>query len=338
MKNLIQTCALLSLTALTGAQDTQVPTIELAQDPSSSDSSLVLPAFNGIAKVRDAKDVTVRILELSGSRENTRSLSLFPLAGSDKLRFEGRFDRSIVMQFTPSTGDISFQADAAGMDELADTPGLPFGQNAVQTALQHLALLELMPENPSELVVRHIGGVRLAQVEDGVPTREFNKVTSVHFGRRIGGVEVSGPGSKMIVQLGENGRLVGLTRRWSELEMVASSKRDMVPAGAVPAQVSLDLQKTHDKAMKINASQPRLGFFDDGKGRIEPAWFTTAKVSYDPLVHEFAQSGEAINALSVISALRKSTADFVQQDRAQEAPTEAPEEAGGSADAQGTDD
>jgi len=338
MKNLIQICALFSLTAIAGAQQTQLPTIELANDPSASDSNLVLPAFNGQSRITDAKDVTVRILERSGSKENTRSLRLLPMAGSEKLRFSGRADRSIVMQFTPATGDISFQADAARMDELVNTPGLPMGQDAVRAALQHLAALRLMPENPRELVVRHIGGVRLAQVDDGVPTQEFNKITSVQFGRRIGGIDVAGPGSKIIVQLGEDGRLVGLTRRWSELTMVPSTTRDMVPASAIPAIVSLDLQKTHDKAMKIQAGQPRLGFFDDGKGRIEPAWLTTAKVSHDPTVHEFAQSGEKLDALSVVAALRNSTADFVQQERAQVAPSHAQETDSSSADLDRKDD
>lgn len=325
MKNVIQICTLFTLTALAAAQEIQTPSVELVKGPSRSDASLVLPSFKADGKVRDAKDVTVRILERSGCDENTSRLRLFPLAGSDKLRFEGRKDRSIVMQFTPSTGDISFQADAMGMDQLADTPGLPFGQDAVRTALQHLAVLELMPANPTELVVRHIGGMRLAQVDDGVPTREFNKVTTVHFGRRLGGIDVSGPGSKMIVQLGENGRLVGLTRRWSELTMSASSKRDLVPAKAVSGLVTLNLQETHGDSMEIKAGQPRLGFFDDGKGRVEPAWFTTASVTYDPLVHEFAQFGESVQALSVISALRNSTADFVQEERAQEAPSHASE-------------
>ena len=68
----------------------------------------------------------------------------------------------------------------------------------------------------------------------------------------------------------------------------------------------------------------------------KPALWTTFTTSSSTLA--MTSGGEAIDALSVISALRKSTADFVQQDRAQEAPTKAPEEAAGSADAEAKDD
>jgi hypothetical protein len=319
MKNTILSLIALTLSsAAASAQDLSLDSVRLEAQPVAS--GLRLPAFEGLRSEQKPEILTQRLIAWSGCEEPLLGVSLTPLMKGSKLAFQGRFDTSIVMQFEPTTGDISFQADPAGIDEPADTPGLPMGQDAVRQALQHLQGLGLLPEDPRQLVVRHIGGERMAHF-DGETTQDFAKVTMVHFGRRLGGFDVGGPGSKIVVGLGENGRLVSLIRRWQELDLVQGSAERMLPAEKIGTLTQLDLARTHNKAMKVDAGRPELGFYDDGKGRIEPAWFTKAKVAHDPEVHEFARSGEVLDALSVIPALEGSRLDTVQQRDAEVLPS-----------------
>ena len=313
MKNTILTLIALSLASTATAQDLTVDAVRLEAQPAAT--SLRLPAFEGLRSTANGQELAQRLVAWSGCEEPLLGIRLTPQLKGTKLDFQGRLDTSIAFQFEPTTGDISFQADPAGIDALADTPGLPTGQDAVRRALQHLQGLGLLPEDPRQLVVRHIGGERMAHF-DGETTQDFAKVTMVHFGRRLGGFDVGGPGSKIVVGLGENGRLVSLVRRWQELDLVEGSAERMLPAEEVGPLTQQDLAKAHEKAMTIEAGTPELGFYDDGKGRIEPAWFTQAKVSHDPEVHAFARSGEVLDALSVVPALEGSQLDTYQQRRA----------------------
>lgn len=328
MKNTILTLIALSLASTATAQDLTVDAVRLEAQPAAT--TLRLPAFEGIRSEASGQELATRLVAWSGSEEPLLGIRLQPQMKGTKLSFQGRYDTSIAFQFEPTTGDLSFQVDPAGIDELADTPGLPTGQDAVRRALQHLQGLDLLPKDPRQLVVRHIGGERMAHF-DGETTQDFAKVTMVHFGRRLGGFEVGGPGSKIVVGLGENGRLVSLVRRWQELDLVQGSAERMLPAEKIAPQTQQDLARTHEKAMKIEAGTPELGFYDDGKGRIEPAWFTQAKVSHDPEVHAFAQSGEVLDALSVVPALEGSLLDTYQQRRAEVLP-QAPTAGGTSSD------
>lgn len=317
MKNFLTTCLILSAPTLAAfGQTRDLPTIELQPLKGAELTTRGLPSFDGIAfgPAANAEALASRLLEAAGVREPKGLTKLTATADGSKLRLQGSAHPSTCLEITPLTGDISFQTDVKGMNLEASTPGLPAGQNAVRRALQHLRATGLLPGNVREMFVQHVGGLRMAALDGSGKTTEFAKVTSVHFGRRIGGVNVSGPGSKIIVHLGEQGRLVGVTRRWMELEMQAHSAKDLLRANEVSSEVTRDLQTTHNGADHIRGGQPSLGFYDDGKGRIEPAWFTKAELSY---------KGEQLDALSVVPALRKSSADFVQCETAEKQPVAA---------------
>lgn len=315
----LTTLLLTSLSLLTQAQADQL-SVQAVRLDAPQGAGISLPGFTGKLAAQDAQDITRRMIAWSGSEEPLMSVFLRGTLTGEKLSFQGQVDTSLVMQVNPVTGDISFQCDPAGIDLALDTPGLPQGQEAVRVALHHLQGLGLLPENPLELIVRHIGGERMAIVDNDL-VQEFDKITTVHFGRRIGGFDVGGPGSKIIVRLGENGRLVGLTRRWQELELVEGSTERTISTTTIPALVKRDLAKTHSQAQSIEAGAPQIGFYDDGKGCIEPAWFTVAKVSYDQTVHPFAEGAEPLRALSVVPALRAAKIDVYQQERARFEPS-----------------
>lgn len=314
MRHILSICiALCAPTLAAFGQDQDLPTIELRPLKGAEFTTQGLPAFDGLAfgPAAKAEILAARLLEAAAVQEPKGLVKLSASADGSRLRFQGSAHPSTCLVITPLTGDISFQTDATGMNLEANTPGLPAGEDAVRRALQHLRTTGLLPKNAREMFVRHVGGIRMAVLDDSGKTTEFAKVTTVHFGRRIGGVDVGGPGSKIIVHLGEHGRLVGVTRRWMELEMKAHPAKDLLRGAEISTEVTRDLQTTHNGADHIRGGQPTLGFYDDGKGRIEPAWFTNAELSYE---------GERINALSVVPALRKSSADFVQCEIAEKQP------------------
>ncbi len=317
MKNLILTGALICASTLPAfGQEAGLPILELTAPQSAKAQAAGLPSFRGIAFKASSspESLASQLLEAAAVREAGSLVKFTPSSDGSKLRYQGVMHPSTCLEINTLTGDISFQTDVKDMNAEASTPGLPSGTTAVRRALQHLRSTGLLPDNKRELFVQHVGGLRMASLNEAGQTREFAKVTTVHFGRRINGVNVGGPGSKIIVQLGEHGRLVGVSRRWMELKMEAHSSKDVLRDTEVGAAISLDLMSTHNTAKAIRAAQPSLGFYDDGAGRIEPAWFTQAQLEY---------ADETIDAISVVSALRKSSADFVQCEPALVAPQEA---------------
>jgi len=230
----------------------------------------------------------------------------------DKLVYIGQDDPTNVIEIDVHTGDLSFCAGMQGLEVDGDTPNLPGRNEAVRAALAHLEALNLLPENLNELVVSHVGGLRMAgQNEDG-SSLDFAKLVTVHFGRKIDGLPVSGPGSKMIVHLGEGSSLMGLQRRWIETIPTSHESSEFLSGAETVSAVVEHLAEEWDRAQTIEAERPQLGLFDDGHGRIEPAYFFLATLSYDPQVHEFAKSEPTREYFGVIPALRTAQARFRQ--------------------------
>lgn len=230
-------------------------------------------------------------------------------------------DPSAYFRMDTSTGDFSFSKGLADYEDLSDTKGLPGKDEAIDLALMHLERLGLMPKDGDQLVVQAVGGVGMsAQDEKGV-VRDFEKLTSVHFGRQIDGIEVGGPGSKIVVHLGHNGELVGLHKRWIELRaMEKVSRESFLKEGEVKERALKHLQTEWSKASKIATALPEPGYFDDGKGHIEPVYFVQAKIQHELDGVRDADNQEPAPYLGVIPALRYSVADLRQLAPATKAP------------------
>jgi len=326
MKNLILIAAL-AVPAVAQTTGRDLPSVNFAGQPvAGPQTANISLSFRGIPSVAatDMQQTARRLFEATSSLEKLDSVKLVSSITGDKQRFNGVIDPSAFVEINTTTGDISFSKGFAGYEDEIDTPNLPMGQDAVRRALQHLRELDMLPGNPREVVVNHVGGLRMGSVDEQGITREFQKLTTVHFGRKFGGIPVGGPGSKIIVHLGQGGELVGLHRRWNELEPIQHEAGDFVALEEASARITEQLAREWNRAESIQAGRPEFGFFDDGKGTVEPAWFTQATLSYDAELHAFAKDGEeAPTAICVTPALRISKADFDQQGRADAQPTRA---------------
>lgn len=219
-----------------------------------------------------------------------------------------------------TTGDFSFHKGFKEFVNDRSTPGLPTKEKAPDVAKKHLADLGLLPDNQDELVLKHVGGVNQVDVKDGKPTAELKKLVTVYFGRQIDGIDVGGPGSKMIVDLGENGELVSVQRRWVEVVAEEKTDADVKGQAEVTNDMKSKLRGEASKAKLADTTAPDFGYFDDGKGNIEPAYFFNAELTYDGTDAEGKPAAQKEKFHGAVPALKNSKADFRQLEKAARQP------------------
>lgn len=269
-------------------------------------------SYKGEAYAKSIGDglMSFRVKKLSPIKLETSGRQLFFLDKQDAARH---------FTIDTDTGDISFHKGMRGYTDLKPVAGLPKGEdNAVKQAKAILSELKLMPENEREMVVRHVGGLKLVERSEDGKTTEVDKLVTVHFGRKLDGIDVGGPGSKIVVSMGRNGELVALTRRWTEVRKEAKSTKQFYSKPVVEQNLKARLSKELVKARSIQLAAPEVGYYDDGKGNIEPAYFFTADLEY-----EAPEKGEQIKEkyFGALPALSDSRADFVQMEKSKKAPT-----------------
>lgn len=246
---------------------------------------------------------------------------------ANKMMHVGRTDPSAHFRIDKTTGDFSFSKGMKGYYNDRETMGLPGKDKAEEVAKKHLTDLGLMPEKQEEMVVRHIGGLKQVDIAPDGKAQERDKLVTVHFGRQIDGIDVGGPGSKIIVQLGANGELVALHKRWIEVTEEKKADGDFGRPFDITQKITEKLKKDGAKAKKIDAGTPEFGYFDDGEGNIEPAYFFEAELSYDPAVIGLDEEPVAKEKKEhkekyhgVVPALKNSKANFSQLERAKTPP------------------
>jgi len=264
--------------------------------------------------------------ERTVSRTTTGTPSLMSVQPHIKIKLETDGDRlydikkadpSSYFFINKSTGDISFHRGMNAYINNKPTKGLPRGEKeAIDSAKRILGDLKLMPEKLEEMVVRHVGGMKMAEQTERGETREVDKLITVHFGRKIDGIDVGGPGSKIVVSIGTEGELVALTRRWIEVKKEAKKADQFYPKKSILKNVRFKLVKDAAEAKSINSSVPELGYYDDGQGNIEPAYFVTADLEYGSR----GEGMEKISSLSIVPALKDARADFIQLEQPKTRP------------------
>ena len=264
----------------------------------------------------EAKALADRLFKAGGLKE---SAALTDDKSNHKL-YVSKGDPSAHFRIDRTSGDFSFNKGLKQYLATSASSGLPGKDKAVELAKKHLADLGLMPEKQNEMVVRHVGGLKQVDVTADGKATEQDRLVTVHFGRKIDGIDVGGPGSKIVVDLGANGELVGLTRRWIEVTEEKKNDADFKSQADVVNNVKDKLRRDAAKAKSVDASGPDFGYFDDGKGNIEPAYFFTADVTYDIESERGGRKEHKEKHHGAVSALRRSRADFEQLEKAKLPP------------------
>lgn len=264
-----------------------------------------------------AKQLAEKIFRTKGRAE----LVTLKDDGSNHMLHVSRDDPSAHFRIDKTTGDFSWSKGFKGYENDGTTQGLPAKDRAADVAKRHLTDLGLMPADEKQLVVKHVGGVKQMDLgPDGKPTGEHDKLVTVFFGRQIDGIDVGGPGSKIVVDLGANGELVSVSRRWSELSEEKKNDGDFSNQSEVVNKLKAKLQRDGSSAKLIDSSEPDFGYFDDGKGNIEPAYFYAADITYD--IADPAGNTQQVKEKhgGAVPALKASKADFDQLEKAKSQP------------------
>jgi hypothetical protein len=285
------------------------------QAPQEKKADRAFRMAEGFRGPEHAKALGARLFERSGKRESIELKD----DGAGNLQYVSRADPSAHFRINSKTGDFSFNRGMSDLLNSEATPNLPGREQAVELAKAHLRELGQLPDQ-EELVVRHVGGLRTTEQDGRGGTRIVDKLVTVHFGRQIDGLDVAGPGSKIVIDLGQNGELVGVAKRWIEVKEEKVSPAQFRSKGEVEREIRDHIQREWARARRATAEPPDLGYFDDGHGNIEPAYFFVTE-----LVHESQEEdGRATESmgkyLGAVPAMKNSRARFQQEDRQSQPP------------------
>jgi hypothetical protein len=138
--------------------------------------------------------------------------------------FTAKADLNTNFEHDLNTGNFTFNR---GMTRyLKDfVPQLPNAQDALKIAEQFLGTNALSPKIKKEFSLVHQGGVRSSGVIDGNKSGPvIDKLITLSYGRIIDSLPVLGPGSKMVINIGDKGEITGMIRRWRELSQLSRKK------------------------------------------------------------------------------------------------------------------
>lgn len=116
-------------------------------------------------------------------------------------------------------GNISFSnrmTEFASMKKVT----LPDQGQAQELALNFFRELELLPADFSTNgQLLHVGGLFSQDLENDRLSEISQKLITFYFGRELNGIPVMGGGSKLIVQIGHEGAIVTLNKKWSPVKL-----------------------------------------------------------------------------------------------------------------------
>lgn len=186
--------------------------------------------------------------------------------GDGNVYYTDKNDPTVRFQQDPKSGNFSFSKSLAGY--LGDMkPKLPSMSEASSVARDFLKTNNLLPGDEKQLHVTHVGGVKSSSVINAAARgEEIDKMRTVVFTRVIDSVGVVGPGSKIVVQLGNNSTLLGMAYRWKNINK-NKGKKFVPPA----EQISLEEAQNEVKQRIIRE------FGQDAKYQV----ISSKKVLYD---------------------------------------------------------
>lgn len=199
----------------------------------------------------------------------------------DHMVFFDPQDRSAILEIDLRSRGFLYNSGMNPLRFEGETPNLPKDpERARELARAHLSDLGLLPAQ-RQLRFDRVGGLAMAVVHEDGSTAQFEKLVSVRFGRVHGDVDTEGPGSRIVVQLGKDGRLQGLVWQWEKFDRRAVTESDKIPVETLARFVGLRMQDVTKLAIQREVKVAEVVYFDDGEGRTEPAVHVVAELTFE---------------------------------------------------------
>lgn len=216
------------------------------------------------------------------------------------VRYVSDRDANTTFEHNVVTGDVSFNRNFSRyLGSFA--PKLPDTDSALKYANQFLEQNKLLPANPEELKVAHVGGLRTTSVlRTGKPGPVVDKLVTLTYSRQLNGVPVIGAGSKFVVNIGDSGEIIGVTKRWREL----NKPTRLAATEILTEKEALDLSKRQilsefGAKSQVEVLQSQIAYFDNNGETIQPVFAFQTKI-------QLADSKlPAVEYVSVVPAMRK---------------------------------
>lgn len=221
------------------------------------------------------------------------------------VRYVSARDVNTTLEHNVVTGDVSFNRNFNRyLGSFA--PKLPATDTALKYARAFLEENKLLPQNPEELKVAHVGGLRTTSIlSTGRPGPVVDKLVTLTYSRELNGVPVIGAGSKLVVNIGDSGEIIGVTKRWRELDKPTR----LDAAEVLTEKEALELSKRQilsefGEKSRVEVLQTQIVYFDNNGNTIQPVF------AFQTKVQGADQKLPPVEYVSVVPAMRKPIEDL----------------------------
>lgn len=259
IKNLLLVTIILSVNACKCKSDVKqngavyVYTFEKGNEVTTGDSKKMITQYMGIA---NPHELTVS-------------------ADENIAYFVADEDLNITFEQDLNNGNFEFsKITKASLDN--DALKLPSEEEAIRIAKDFLKTNNIAAKNDGEIRLVHSGGIRSQSIVNGKQGGPIiDKVRTLTYGRIIDSLPVIGGGSKIIIQIGDKGQVLGVTRKWRELK--TADKKEIKAEEMIGIKEAAELAKRQIVAeFGANASFETISTqksYYDGNGNIlQPVW------------------------------------------------------------------
>ena len=185
-----------------------------------------------------------------------------------------------------------------------NAPQLPGKDEAIRLAEEFLNNNGLTPKDRNQLRLVHFGGLRSAMVIEGKTAGPvIDKLVTVTYGRKVDEVPVVGPGSKVVVHLGNKGEVMGAIYRWRELN--TSGRKQIQPEEMISQQEAEELAKRQVLAEYGQETSYRIlgsgkAYYDNNARMLQPVYTFEVEIN----MQQKDRYVQPFNYLCVIPLLR----------------------------------
>ena len=121
----------------------------------------------------------------------------------------------------------------------------------------------------------------MAIQREDMSTDEYDKLVTVYY-HRTGMNMPTLIESRAIVNLGSNGELISIVWNWPNYNLVNVDPAEVKTAADINSEIVAQMQQRYDGPMPeveyVEVQEAYLGYYEDGLGIIEPAYFAFGQV------------------------------------------------------------
>ncbi|RYY74003.1 MAG: hypothetical protein EOO52_14095 [Gammaproteobacteria bacterium] len=216
------------------------------------------------------------------------------------VRYVSARDPNTTFEHNVATGDLSFNRNFSRYLG-SFVPKLPTTDSALKYANLFLEQNKLLPANPEELKVAHVGGLRSTSIlSTGRAGPVVDKLVTITYSRELNGVPVIGTGSKLVVNIGDSGEVIGVTRRWRELDKpVRLSSSEILSEKEALELSNRQILSEFGEKSRVEVLQTQIAYFDNNGETLQPVFAFQTKIQLAD------QKLPTVEYISVIPAMRK---------------------------------